>query len=414
MVASAFGFEITLGEHGAIFRLSAKARDDRRQTFGPWEVELRTDSEYIAVRSATTNLQQSLDDFIESAYNVAQDLLDIVAVEERDCLVVIEPHDNVVWRTGPHGLKLQLTSSIVFGTLGSAKLTGRDAAGNVIPDPPYTPPQHHYAYRYFRFSQAAQNVFDGYRNMFLALESVLDYVEPKLPGEGETEWLERALVTAQSRGLDLSVFTKPGSTNPVDDFLNAHYSAIRCAAFHSKSSTGNVLLPGTLADESTVLQQLLAVQELVEGLLKSEFSTRLASGGFTYFGFRESLSKLAPIAVLFVSVGDCPTLEQVIAEKEDLPEGIASPVTFGGPRGTAPDEWLLVSEIRPKDLSFSTIRSLRVVANPNDYMFLRLTADKMNRTLIPTDLDITDVSKLILRVRCVLRNLRGPKRKFSH
>ncbi len=413
-MASAFGFEIVLGGQGVIFRLSGKARDDRRQTFGPWEIELRKDCDHIAVRSATTNLQQRLDHVIESAYEVAQRVLDIVAVEDRDALVVIEPYDNVVWRTGPRGLKLQATSSIVFGRLTTATLTVRDAAGNVRPDPPYTPPQHHYAYRYFRFSQVAQNTFDGYRNMFLALESLLDYIEPKHPGDGETEWLEKALITAQLRGLDLSAFTQAGSTNPVGDFLNSHYSAIRCAAFHSKSSTGDVLLPGRLADESTVLQQLLAVQELVESLLKSEFSTRLPSSGSTFFGFRQSISKLAPIAVLFLSVGDCPTLEQVIAEEKDLPEGTGSLVSFAGARGTAPDEWLLVSEIKPAELSFSKIRSLRLVANPNDHLFLRMTADKMNRTLIPTDLDVNDISKLVVRVRCVLRNLQGPKRRFSH
>jgi len=413
-VASAFGFEVSLGGQGVIFGLSGKARDDRRQTVGPWEIELRKDSDHIAVRGATSNLQERLDHIIESAYDAAQDVLDIVAVEDRDALVVIESHDNVVWRTGPHGLKLQSTSSIDFGRMTTLTPTVRDAAGNVHPDPPYTPPQHHYAYRYFRFSQVAQNVFDGYRNMFLALESLLDYVEPKRSGDGETEWLERALKTAQSCGLDLSTFTRSGSTNSVNDFLNSHYSAIRCAAFHSKSSTGDVLLPGRLADEGTVLQQLLAVQELVESLLISKFSTRLASSGSTFFGFRQSISQLAPIAVLFLSVGDCPTLEQVIAEEKDLPEGTGSLVSFAGARGTAPDEWLLVSEIKPAELSFSKIRSLRLVANPNDHLFLRMTADKMNRTLIPTDLDVNDISKLVIRVRCVLRNLQGPKRRFSH
>lgn len=413
-MASAFGFEVSLGGQGVIFGLSGKARDDRRQTVGPWEIELRKDSDHIAVRGATSNLQERLDHIIESAYDAAQDVLDIVAVEDRDALVVIESHDNVVWRTGPHGLKLQSTSSIDFGRMTTLTPTVRDAAGNVHPDPPYTPPQHHYAYRYFRFSQVAQNVFDGYRNMFLALESLLDYVEPKRSGDGETEWLERALKTAQSCGLDLSTFTRSGSTNSVNDFLNSHYSAIRCAAFHSKSSTGDVLLPGRLADEGTVLQQLLAVQELVESLLISKFSTRLASSGSTFFGFRQSISQLAPIAVLFLSVGDCPTLEQVIAEEKDLPEGTGSLVSFAGARGTAPDEWLLVSEIKPAELSFSKIRSLRLVANPNDHLFLRMTADKMNRTLIPTDLDVNDISKLVIRVRCVLRNLQGPKRRFSH
>ena len=39
------------------------------------------------------------------------------------------------------------------------------------------PPQHHIALRYFRYSQAAQNVLDACQNVFLALESLLDYIE---------------------------------------------------------------------------------------------------------------------------------------------------------------------------------------------------------------------------------------------
>ena len=82
---------------------------------------------------------------------------------------------------------------------------------------------------------------------------------PKQSGEGETDWLERALAAAQARGLNLSAFTKPGSMDPVEDFLAAHYSAVRCAAFHSKSSSGDALRPGSLRDYGVVLQQLFAV-----------------------------------------------------------------------------------------------------------------------------------------------------------
>lgn len=196
-MASAFGFQITAGGQGAIFALSGTAKNDRRQTFGNWEVELRKNSAYVGVRSGLSNLHQPLDEIMPQAHNVVQNLLDIVAVEERNALVVTEPYNNVIWRTGPHGLKLQLTTDIIFSAEpANLKVTVKDPAGNVRPDPPYTPPQHHYAYRYFRFSQAAQNVFDAYRNMFLALESLLDYVEPKLPTDGETDWLKKRLFSS--------------------------------------------------------------------------------------------------------------------------------------------------------------------------------------------------------------------------
>ncbi len=416
-MASAYGFDIAPDGEGAIFGLSGAARRNRRQTFGSWEAELRKDAAYVCVRGPATNLNRPLADVVDAAHSVGQNLLDIVAVEERTALLIAEPRDNVVWRTGPHGLKLQLTSSITM----TAEMTGitavvKNAAGEVLPDPPYMPPQHHFAYRYFRYSQAAENVLDGYRNMFLALESVLDFIDAKNPAEAETEWLKRALGKAQTRGLKLDAFAKPGSTDPIADFLDAHYSAVRCAAFHAKSSSGRALRPGSLDDYGVVLQQLLAVQGLVEALLKSEFSARLQSGGFFHSGFGHLLETLSPATRLLMSVTECPTIEQVMGEEEknELPDGGSFPVKFTGRGGTATDEWLFVSEIKPRDLHFSKVASLRLVAPPNNDMFLGVVANKMNRTLLGAHLDLAGVSKFVVRVRCVLRNRQSPKRGFSH
>ncbi len=352
---SAYSFTIPPKGQGAVFALDRQAKRNRRGTFGVWEAEVRKDSSYMCVSGPVSDLNEPIPRVADAAHEVAQHLLDIVAIEERTSLLVVDPHDNVVWRNGPNGLKVQLTSSITFSAEPSG-LTGsiRTADGQICPDPPYIPPQHHFSYRYFRYSQAAQNVFDGYRNMFLALESLLDYIEPKQNAEGETEWLERALTTAvNSRGLCLDNFARSGGKDRVKVFLDAHYSAVRCAVFHSKSSSGQALRPGSLTDHDVVLHQLLAVQGLVESLLKSEFSARLPEGGFFHSGFGTLLSDLAPAMGLFISVSQCPTLEQVIANREGLPDGDARPVTFAGLNENVTDEWLFVSEIDPRKLDFS-------------------------------------------------------------
>jgi hypothetical protein len=417
-MASGHGFKIVPGGQGVVFSLSGIARRDRRQTFGSWEAELRKDTDHICVRGPVLDLNKPLADVIEAAHDVAQNALDIVAVEERNALLIIEPLDGIVWRTGPHGLKLQLTKSIVFAPeMGTMTAIRTNAAGEVLPDPPYMPPQHHFAYRYFRYSQASENVLDGYRNMFLALESMWDYVDVKQAEEAETEWLKRALAKAQARGLKLDAVARPASTDAVADFLDAHYSAVRCAAFHSKSSSGRSLRPASLSDYAIVLQQLLAVQGLVESLLKSEFSVRLPNSGFFHSGFGLLLEDLSHATALLVSVTECPTIEQVFSagdETQNLPDGGLFPVTFTGRNGTATDEWLFVSEIKPRELLFSKVASLRLIAPPNAHMFLGPIAHKMNRTLMSTDLDLADLSKLVVRVRCVLRNRQQPRRGFSH
>jgi hypothetical protein len=412
---SAYGFEIVPGGQGVIFTLSGNAKRDRCQAFGAWEARLRRDIPRICVRGSAPDLREPLDEVIKAAHEIAQELLDIVAVEERTSLLITEPHNTVTWRTGPHGLKVQLTEAITFAAEpGEFKATVTNAQGEIIPDPPYLPPQHHAAYRYFRYSQAAQNVFDAYRNMFLSLESMLDHIAPKQANENETEWMKRTLTDAvRFKGLNLGSFATPVGKDPVENFLDAHYSAVRCAVFHSKSSAGHALRPGNLADQDTVLQQLLAVQALVEHLLKTEFSVRLPGGGFFHSGFGRLLSQIAQGTMLLVSTGECPTVEQLLANEENLPEGVAMPVTFAGLNGAVTDEWLFVSEVKPQELPFARISSLRLATNPTLPHLYGLIAHKMNRTLMSTELDLAGVSKLVVRIRCVLRNLQQPKRGFS-
>ena len=225
-----------------MFALSGAARRNRRQTFGFCEAELRKDAAYVCIRGSAANLNRPLADIIAAAHSVAQNLLDIVAVEERTALSVAEPRDNVVWRTGPHGLKLQLTSSITMtAEMGDIRAVVRNAA-------------------------------------------------------------------------------------------------------------------------------------------------------------------------------ECSTIEQLMAEggKQELPDGGSFPVRFTGRDGPATDEWVLVSEIKPQDLHFSRVAALRLVAPPNDHVFLGVIANKMNRTVLGTDLDLAGLAKFVVRVLCVLRNRQSPKRGFSH
>ena len=115
-----------------------------------------------------------------------------------------------------------------------------------------------------------------------------------------------------------------------------------------------------------------------------------------------------------------PTVEQIIEKEENLPEGICGPVRFEGLRSGTTDEWLFVSEIKSGELPFTRIKSLRLIAHVTDRsqlgamgMFLIPIMDKLNRTLLPTDLDLVGITKLILRIRCVLRNAQSPRRGFA-
>jgi hypothetical protein len=409
------GYNVPPNSQGVVFSLNGNARRNRRQTFGQWEAEIRQDSRHVCVSSSAINLKEQLLAVIDAAHDVAQTFLDIVAVEERAAMLLVEPHNNIVWRTGPYGLKIQLTESITFTFDMVVTAQVANAQGQVLPDPPYMPPQHHFAYRYYRYSQAAENVVDCYRNMFLALECLLDHVAPKSIGERETDWVRRALTTAVThRGVSLSAFAKANSNSPVDDFLDAHYSAIRCAVFHSKASAGHALRPGSLADQDRIFNQLLAVQAIVESLLKTEFSVTLAASGMTYSGFSGILEQVASRVGLLISVAECPTVEEIKAQTVDEASNSIAPVKFAGRRANLPDEWLLMSEIKPKDLPFSKIGCLRFLVGPTDDVLQTLIGAKLNTASLYTDMVVGDATKLVVLVRCILRNRQSPKTAFTY
>lgn len=420
-MANAYGFDTGTFAQGAVFALNAPARKDRIQAFGLWEVELRKGVAYVCVRGGTPDQNKPLEAVAVAAHAIAEDFLDIVAVEERTALLVEKPHDNVVWRTGPYGLKMQLTTSIVFAAdQGDVQIVVKDTAGNIVPGPTYISPQHHPAYRYFRYSQASQNVFDAYRNMFLALESVLDHIAPKKYGEGETDWLRRAVRDAtEKHNTNFVPFVKLPGNDPVESFIDAHYSAVRCAVFHAKAAGGGTLRPGSLSDHDQVLHQLLAVQTVVEHIFKSLFSVRLPHGGFFHSGFGHVLLEMKPVIHLLYGPQECPTVEQLLAEEQNLPQGVIGPARFEGQRPGYTDEWLFTSDIKPAKLEFTRIASLRLIAYLGNSklgamgMLMIPVAEKMNRTLLAADLDLTGASKLAVRIRCVLRNVQSPRRDFA-
>ena len=172
--------------------------------------------------------------------------------------------------------------------------------------------------------------------------------------------------------------------------------------------------PGTLADEDRIFRQLLALQAIVEGLLKTLFAVNLTSSGVTYGGFSSILEQVASASLLLMSVAECPTIEEIIARNIDEQSNSLAPVKFEGVSPTAEDEWLLHSDIKPAALPFSKVGGLRLVVPPTDVAIYHLFTSKLNSSGMTTDMELDDVRTLVVQVRCILRNQQSPKRGFSH
>ena len=113
------------------------------------------------------------------------------------------------WWLTPDGWVHRMTTGI--------KLTFRmEATVSVSPPQPLTPPPDwHPALRYWRLGQLTDDLFDAYRNVYLALESLLSTLRPQLPAERDVDWLRQAL-TAVGRSVPLSRFAASGAADAVE------------------------------------------------------------------------------------------------------------------------------------------------------------------------------------------------------
>jgi hypothetical protein len=69
------------------------------------------------------------------------------------------------------------TMGFTFSATGVAK----DAAGNVVPSPPLPSAVADDAFRFVRMCRTSDDLYDSYRNLFLAFECLLSDIRPR-PG----------------------------------------------------------------------------------------------------------------------------------------------------------------------------------------------------------------------------------------
>ena len=78
--------------------------------------------------------------------------------------------------------------------------------------------QHHIGFRYYRLAQSTEDLYDGFRNMYLAFEVLLSSKYPKARDEQEIEWLERGLREA-TESLSLGDVVPTDEPDPVAAIL---------------------------------------------------------------------------------------------------------------------------------------------------------------------------------------------------
>lgn len=166
----------------------------------------------------------------------------------------------------------------------------KDLDGQVVYHP--LPGTWHRSLRYFRLSQSTDDLFDAFRNLYLALESLLNDVAPRRAGEREGDWLRRAVVGAGSH-VDLSQYPSgPAGMEAVSLYAEL-WTGIRNKIFHAKTGTAS-FLPFDTGPRRPVLDALIRFARLYTALAEALLGIRFHSSGIGQAAFdviRSSLTQ---------------------------------------------------------------------------------------------------------------------------
>lgn len=255
-------FPILSGGSGAAFLLDAPAKHSLTLSSPEGLVTIRQDAAFATV-ALVSNLNQ--EDAKNDAWRVLQEALDVVAAQKQATLQTAEGDCTyVVWVKDGAGYEL------VFVDTADAPWTmsvSMERSATAVPAPSQLPPPRHPALRFYRLANVSADLFDAFRNAYLALECLASDATPKGASESELNWLTRALTGPLSAGLP------PGLIGPgtVEDI----YRHGRLPTFHAKM--GNTFYAPHDSERQSMQVRFDTLILLVNCLLQHRFGHAFVS-----------------------------------------------------------------------------------------------------------------------------------------
>jgi hypothetical protein len=274
---------------GAAFELQRAAVESESVVVNGWQVQVVKDSRIVVARGGNEN---GYDEAFRAGLLRAQQGLDLMAMGGANNLLITKfEEDHVIWWAEAGGLVVRVVSlAPVSIDVPPVTLVVKDASGNVVPPISSKRVVWHESFRYFRLSQATDDLFDAYRNAYLALESILSSITPQRTNsagrvtEGEGGWFKRALGEA-GRLIPLASHVPAGTVDPVQHLFDELYREMRSAMSHAKSGR-KVLLPQDETERQAITASLRRLIGLYLKLAEAHLGARRAGGGMFAIAFR--------------------------------------------------------------------------------------------------------------------------------
>lgn len=292
---------------GGAFGLVASPRESQSIGHEGWQVQVAPEFPSVIVRGGT---EANYEDALQASLAIAQRGLDLMSVHGANDLVIKGiDEDHLIWWPDVSGLTIRAVSlAPITIDVPPVSVLVTDSQGRPKAQLPPSPPIWHESFRYFRLSQTSDDLFDAYRNAYLALESVLSSIAPQTPNaqgkvsEGEGAWFRRALAAANSL-VPLASLVPAGTQDPLKYLFDDLFVDMRSAMSHSKSGRA-ILLPQDDAERRSVTESLGRLVSLYLKLAEAQLRVRRVGGGMFAGGFKMLFSSALDHMTVWVSADE--------------------------------------------------------------------------------------------------------------
>ena len=276
------------------------------------EVEVRSGVPAVVVRGVSATGHESV---MVQGPELANRALDLLAMGGVATLALADVWScHVAWWPASEATVVRIWSSAALTMKVQAAAVVRGPDGAVRSAGTGINPEWHASMRYLRMSEITDDLFDAFRNVYLALEFLLNRLQPRTPGEREGPWLRRALTWVhETAGLE--TYLAAPADDPVQATYDELWTEVRNSVFHAKDPLRS-FLPQDLARRAQVADAKDRYVRLYLDLAYRESGSRFPAGGVR-------ISSYAARVAGDAMTSGCQIAFQADPSREDPPAGLS-------------------------------------------------------------------------------------------
>lgn len=250
----------------------------------------------ITCGSSTAGTADIFTEALEAA-NTGLDYLS--ATGATHSLIVDASDDYIAWSPDGSGgvtMRAKMTVSMPFNMSATGVVTEPDGTIRQSPAPPT--PIARDVFRFMRMAKTSGDLFDAYRNLFLAFECLLDDIHPHRAGR-EGDWFKAALAAANAL-VPIAPLAPANEPDPIDWIYQNVYGSERSGLMHAKQRRG-YLIPHDNTGRAALRSSLESLWRYVRELVAEHLNVRSGSAYLSQYGWAQIADPVLQMHKPFVS-----------------------------------------------------------------------------------------------------------------